>query len=120
MHRLLLVRSSLVLVGTLAAGVAHSATAQNSASSQTQGLKARCEQLITYFDRYGGTGRSEDSDGARNHTRIGAAVDCQTAQYDKGISEMDALLTRKRYDVPPAVSGLAQAPAPPSRSPPAF
>ena len=37
----------------------------------TGDLKARCDQLISYFDRYGAS-RGENSDGARNHTRIGA------------------------------------------------
>jgi hypothetical protein len=87
---------------------------------RTAWLKNRCTQLVAYFDRYGGTGRSEDSDGVRNHTRIGAAIDCEKGQYDKGISAMETLLTRKHFDVPPADTGLAQASASPSRPPPAF
>jgi hypothetical protein len=90
------------------------------APEETARLKDRCTQLVAYFDRYGGTGRSEDSDGVRNHTRIGAAIDCERGQYDKGISAMEALLERKHYDVPPATTGLAQAPGAPSRPPPAF
>ena len=82
---------------------------------ETARLKDRCTQLVAYFDRYGGTGRSEDSDGVRNHTRIGAAIDCERGQYDKGISAMEALLKRKHYDVPPATTGLAQTPVPPLR-----
>jgi hypothetical protein len=82
---------------------------------RTAWLKDRCAQLVAYFDRYGGTGRNEDSDGVRNHTRIGAAVDCERGQYDKGISAMEALLERKHYDVPPATTGLAQTPVPPLR-----
>ena len=94
---------------------ANSASAQDSASSHTQGLKARCDQLISYYDRYGGTGRSENTDGLRNHTRIGAAIDCERGQYDKGISAMEALLKQKGYDVPPDATGLAQTPVPPLR-----
>ncbi len=82
----------------------------------TAWLKDRCAQLVAYFDRYGGTGRSEDSDGVRNHTRIGAAVDCERGQYDKGISAMEALLERKHYDVPPATTGLARRGTIPSNS----
>ena len=81
----------------------------------TARLKDRCAQLVAYFDRYGGTGRSEDTDGARNHTRIGAAIDCEKGQYDKGISAMEALLKRKHYDVPSGTAGLAQTPVPPLR-----
>ena len=40
--------------------------------------KARCDQLTSYFDRYG-VGRGEDSDGARNHTRIAAGIDASRA-----------------------------------------
>ena len=83
--------------------------------SRTPDLKARCDQLINYFDRYAGTGRSENSDGVRNHTRIGAAIDCQNGQYDKGISEMEALLKNKGFDVPADTTGLAQAPVAPLR-----
>src|SRR5690348_8008611 len=43
---------------------------------RTAWLKGRCAELVAYFDRYGGTGRSEDSDGARNHTRISAQIEC--------------------------------------------
>jgi hypothetical protein len=114
MHQLL-VRSSLVLAMTLAMGIANSASAQNSASSQAEGPKARCDQLISYYDRYGGTGRSENSDGVRNHTRIGAAIDCQNGRYEKGISAMEALLKQKGFDVPSEATGLAQTPVPPLR-----
>jgi len=113
MHRLL-VYSSLAMAIALASSVAISASAQDSASSQTQTLKARCDQLISYYDRYG-VGRSENSDGIRNHTRIGAAIDCQRGEYGKGISAMEALLKRKGFDVPPATTGLAQTPVPPLR-----
>jgi hypothetical protein len=114
MHHLV-VRSSIILAMALTVGPATSAFAQeNSASSQTQSLKARCDQLISYYDRYG-AGRSENTDGVRNHTRIGAGIDCQNGQYDKGISAMEALLKQKGFDVPPQSTGLAQAPVAPLR-----
>jgi hypothetical protein len=109
----LVVRSSVVLALALAVGTANAAFAQETAApAQTHDLKARCDKLISYYDRYGGTGRSENSDGLRNHTRIGAAIDCQNGAYDKGISAMEALLKQKGFDVPPQTTGLAQAPAP--------
>src|SRR5215475_12725540 len=112
MHQLL-VRSSLVLAIALSAGIATSASAQSS-NSATPNLKARCDQLISYYDRYG-AGRSENSDGLRNHTRIGAGIDCQNGQYDKGINAMEALLKNKGFDVPADTTGVAQAPAAPLR-----
>jgi len=76
-------------------------TAQSLPSDAAEaGLKARCAQLIAYFDRWGAT-RSAHSDGRRNHTRIGAEIDCNRGQYAKGISEMETLLRNKKFTVPP-------------------
>ena len=61
---------------------------------------ARCAQLVAYYDRYG-VGRSTNSDGRRNHTRIAAELDCQRGDYQKGIATMEALLRRKAFTVPP-------------------
>ena len=102
--------STFALAIVLSAGLANSALAQ-SASNPPSDLKARCNQLISYYDRYG-VGRSENSDGARNHTRIAADLDCQQGRYEQGISAMEALLRRKNFDVPPAPTGVAQTPAP--------
>jgi hypothetical protein len=62
-------------------------------------LKGRCIQLVAYYDRYG-VGRSENSDGARNHTRIGALIECERGNYRGGIDTMGALLVRKAFDIP--------------------
>lgn len=62
--------------------------------------KARCSQLIAYYDRFG-VGRSNNSDGRRNHTRIDAEIDCARGLYAEGISTMEALLRRKKF-TPPA------------------
>jgi hypothetical protein len=108
----LLPHSTLVLAVVLAAGLVNSASAQNSASTSTSpDLKARCDQLISYFDRYG-AGRSENSDGARNHTRIGAGLDCENGHYAEGVAAMETLLKNKNFDVPPPPTGLAETPAP--------
>jgi hypothetical protein len=98
--------STFALAVVLSAGMANSALAQAPSD-----LKARCNQLISYYDRYG-VGRSENSDGARNHTRIAADLDCQHGRYEQGISAMEALLRNKHFDVPPAPTGVAQSPAP--------
>ena len=66
----------------------------------TAQLKARCQQLIAYFDRFG-AGRSNNSDGRRNHTRISAEIDCSKGLYAEGIAEMEALLRRKKFTPPP-------------------
>jgi hypothetical protein len=108
----LLPRSTIALAVVLAAGMVNSASAQNSASASTSpDLKARCDQLISYFDRYG-AGRSENSDGARNHTRIAAGLDCEKGHYAEGVAAMETLLKNKNFDVPPPATGLAQTPAP--------
>jgi hypothetical protein len=62
-------------------------------------LKGRCTQLVAFFDRYG-VGRSENSDGPRNHTRIGAVIECERGNYRTGIDTMAALLVRKAFEVP--------------------
>jgi hypothetical protein len=92
------------MVSALAAVAIDPAPAQT-----TRDLAQRCAQLIAFFDRYG-VSRSNNSDGRRNHTRIGAEIDCQRGQYTKGIAIMEDLLKRKAFDVPP--------PAPPSSVPP--
>lgn len=71
------------------------------AVAQADDLKARCDQLIAYFDRYGSS-RGEHSDGARNMTRISASIDCDRGQYEQGIAEMEDLLRRKKFTVPPS------------------
>ncbi|MGQ0581028.1 MAG: hypothetical protein ACT4O6_03775 [Reyranella sp.] len=65
----------------------------------TAQLKARCSQLIAYYDRWA-VGRSNDSDGRRNHTRIGAEIDCRRGLYAEGIAIMEDLLRRKKLTAP--------------------
>lgn len=62
-------------------------------------LKGRCSQLVAYYDYYG-VSRGENSDGARNHARIGAVVECSETNYRTGIDTMAALLKRKAFVVP--------------------
>jgi hypothetical protein len=61
---------------------------------------ARCRQLISFYDRYG-VGRSNNSDGRRNHTRIGAEIDCERGDFQKGIAIMEDLIRKKAFTVPP-------------------
>lgn len=74
-------------------------------SQTTAELKARCAQLVAYYDRYG-VSRSTNSDGRRNHTRIGAEIDCERGLYAEGISAMEDLLKRKKITPPPAGPAL--------------
>jgi|FEC22Drversion2_1045045.scaffolds.fasta_scaffold00388_42 hypothetical protein len=60
-------------------------------------LKARCSELLEFFDWYGAD-RSENSDGARNHTRIAAGIDCTNGRYAEGVAAMEALLRRKGFN----------------------
>ena len=64
---------------------------------------------MAYYDRYG-VGRSNNSDGRRNHTRILAELYCQEGNYQKGIAMMEDLLRKKAFTVP--------APAQPESVPP--
>jgi hypothetical protein len=97
-----LLRSSLMSAAVLATAMVNPAPSQMS-----RDLKTRCDQLVAFFDRYGAS-RTENSDGARNYTRIGAAIDCQRGDYVHGIAAMEALLKRKRFEVPPPPTASAQ------------
>jgi hypothetical protein len=59
----------------------------------------RCKDLVAFFDRWG-TSRGEHTDGARNHTRIAADIDCERGLYEAGIRQMEALLLAKAFEVP--------------------
>ena len=64
-------------------------------------LKKRCSQLVAYYD-YWGVGRGENSDGPRNHTRIGAVIDCEKGKYRAGIDAMARLVVLKAFECPKA------------------
>ena len=100
----LLVRSTSVLAVILMANSIVPAFGQTPSS-----LKARCSQLMTFFDWYGAS-RSENTDGARNHTRLGAEMECKRGNYQEGVAMMEELLRRKKFDVPPAPAAMVEAP----------
>jgi hypothetical protein len=106
-----LLRSSFVLAVVLAAGATNTVSAQSVSSQSSPDPKARCNQLISYFDRYGAS-RGENSDGERNHTRIGARIDCDNGHPAEAVATMEKLLTQKNMEVPPAPTGLAQPSSP--------
>ncbi len=100
--RWLALLSVVVLVLGATAGVVTPVAAQTTAQ-----LKARCSQLIAYYDRYG-VSRRLNSDGRRNTTRMDAEVDCSRGLYAEGISTMENLLRRKKFTAP--VPGLLDEP----------
>ena len=71
------------------------------AAVTTAQLRARCSQLIHYYDRYG-VGRSLHSDGRRNMSRMDAEIDCSRGQFAQGIATMEKLLVAKKFTLPPA------------------
>jgi hypothetical protein len=73
-------------------------------------LEEYCKELISYFDRYGAS-RTANSDGRRNHARIGAEIDCEEGAHQEGVDAMICLLERKRFEVPPPPTGVAQTPS---------
>ena len=81
------------------------AVAPPAAAQRAIDLEAYCEQLISFFDRYGAS-RTENSDGRRNHVRIGAEIDCEEGDQQQGVAAMIDLLEGKRFEVPPPSTGL--------------
>lgn len=61
--------------------------------------KARCAQLLAYWDRYGV--RRSEGGGGPGMARLGAGIDCDKGRYDSGIKAMEELLRRNGYTVPP-------------------
>jgi hypothetical protein len=100
----LLVRLTSVCAAVLMANSIIPAFGQDSSS-----LKARCSQLMTFFDWYGAS-RSENTDGARNHTRLGAEMDCKKGNYQEGVAKMEELLRRKKFDVSAAPAAVVEVP----------
>ena len=78
----LLVRLTSVCAVVLVANSTMPAFGQSSSD-----LKARCSQLMTFFDWYGSS-RSENTDGARNHRRLGAEMECKKGNYQEGVAMM--------------------------------
>lgn len=70
------------------------------AYAQVPPSKARCDQLMKYFDYYGQSRGEGVNDGARNMDRIGAEIDCDRGDYQKGIAVMETLLRNKRMGIP--------------------
>ena len=71
------------------------------ALAQDAAAKKRCSELIAFYDRWATTKTPDHSDGARNHNRIGAEIDCARGNYAAGIATMEAQIhNRVRMDIP--------------------
>ncbi len=93
MHSLTM-RRTLVLGFVLAAEIVPGPTVL------AQDLKSHCNQLVSYYSRYGSS-RGEDSDGGRAFIRLGAEVDCRDGRYEQGVAAMEQLMRGKNWTVPP-------------------
>ena len=89
-----------ILVPSLLLLLVAAAVAAPAAFAQVSPSKARCDQLIKYFDYYGQSRGEGVTDDARNMTRIGARVDCDKDDYASGIALMEKLLRDKRMGIP--------------------
>jgi hypothetical protein len=67
-------------------------------------LKARCQQLLDYYEWFGSS-RHENTDGVYNLDFERARVDCDHGRYEQGIAELEGLLRRKKFVVPPPTGG---------------
>lgn len=70
--------------------------------------RAYCTRLTSFYDWYGAS-RSENTDGARNMTRIAAGIECERGDYVAGIATMENLMRAKGFVPPREPAGLAQA-----------
>jgi hypothetical protein len=92
-----LIRSTSVLA--VIASIAAPALAAEPAADAA--AKKRCNELLAFYDRWGATRTPDNSDGARNHNRISAELDCARGDYAAGIAKLEAQIhNRLRMDVP--------------------
>jgi hypothetical protein len=61
--------------------------------------KARCDQLLTYWDQRSAS-KGEGASGS-DMARKAAGLDCDNRRYADGIKRMEDLLRQNRYSVPP-------------------
>jgi hypothetical protein len=69
-------------------------------SAQPAGMepKARCDQLLTYWDQRSAS-KGEGASGS-DMARKAAGLDCDNRRYGDGIKRMEDLLRQNRYPVP--------------------
>jgi hypothetical protein len=88
-------------LSTVALAVKALAVAAPSVFADDIAAKKRCKELIDFYDRWATTKTPDHSDGARNHKRIGAEIDCARGNYVTGIATMETQIhNRAGMDVP--------------------
>ena len=83
------------LASVLAIGTSAVAVAQHAGMEP----KARCDQLLTYWDQRSAS-KGEGASGS-DMARKAAGLDCDNRRYADGIKRMEDLLRQNRYSVPP-------------------
>jgi hypothetical protein len=91
MHRL----RSVALASVLAVGTPAMVVAQPAEMEP----RARCAQLLAYWDQRSAT-KGEGASGS-DMARKSAGLDCDNRRYGDGIKRMEDLLRQNRYPVPP-------------------
>jgi len=91
MHRV----RSVALASVLAVGTPAMVVAQPAEMEP----RARCAQLLAYWDQRSAT-KGEGASGS-DMARKSAGLDCDNRRYGDGIKRMEDLLRQNRYPVPP-------------------
>lgn len=86
---------AVALASVLAIGAAAVAIAQPAEMEP----RARCDQLIAYWDQRSAS-KGEGASGS-DMARKAAGLDCDNRRYADGIKRMEDLLRQNRYPVPP-------------------
>ena len=68
-----------------------------------------CAQMLGAFDKYTASRATESSDGAHNHVRLGAEIECDRGNCDYCAIQMEAMFKAKKFNppAPPREIGLA-------------
>ncbi|MCC8429404.1 hypothetical protein LJ725_10520 [Reyranella aquatilis] len=85
-----------VLLLSMGGGQAHG---QPPPATESATARARCAQLVEYWDRYN-AGKGEGG-GSMDMPRKSAISDCAAGRTEAGIRTMEELLRRNGYAVPP-------------------
>ena len=91
MHRV----GTVVLASVLMIGAPAAVVAQQTAMEP----RARCDQLLAYWDQRSAS-KGEGASGS-DMARKSAGLDCDNRRYADGIKRMEDLLRQNRYPVPP-------------------
>ena len=95
-------------VGTKSAATVNSPPSERILLAQASGedTMARCQQLFGLYDRHNSDGYARPLDASA------ALEDCRKGHIASGVAALKRALERAQIPVPPAESGVAQAPAP--------